>query len=339
MQRLIGLGYLLIGISILILMTGSRAGEVIMVTAEVDKSVITIGDRITYSLLIEHEKDLKVEQPGPGANLGQFEIKDYKIHEPRELEGMIQQQFDYEISVFDTGRFIIPPFPVAFAETDTSREYQIIESSPLEIYVKSVLTAGDQELRDIKPPQNVPFDYQAWIIIGLVGIIILSLFGFFFYYIRAKRQGKSLFRKEIVRPAHEIALEQLQMLMGSWKHLLMNGEHKKIFTQISQILRLYLENRYFIKALEETTVEISQSVQQLEMDDHLLQTIINVLEFSDLVKFAKYVPTEKETSDIFDKSIGFIQATQLVYEQEETDDESGSENKPKEIEPELKVEQ
>ena len=102
--------------------------ELIRVKAEVDKSVITIGDRITYSLTIEHAPSLKIEQPGPGANLGQFEIKDYTIHEVIEKDELISQAFDYQISVFDTGRFVIPPFPVAFAESDSSREYEIIQS-------------------------------------------------------------------------------------------------------------------------------------------------------------------------------------------------------------------
>ena len=58
------------------------AEDVIKVTAQVDKSVITIGDRITYSLVIAHDETIKIEQPGPGANRGQFEIKDYTIHDP-----------------------------------------------------------------------------------------------------------------------------------------------------------------------------------------------------------------------------------------------------------------
>ena len=50
----------------------------IEVNSSVDTSRITIGDRITYTLSIDHVDTMRVEKPGAGVNLGQFEIKDYK---------------------------------------------------------------------------------------------------------------------------------------------------------------------------------------------------------------------------------------------------------------------
>jgi hypothetical protein len=332
---LIILGYTICG-----LLNIAASTEVIKVTAEVDKAVITIGDRIIYSLIIQYEKQLKIQQPGPGANLGQFEIKDYTIYDPREINGMIQQKFDYEISVFDTGKFIIPPFPVAFAETDTSREYQIIESSPLEIYVRSVLIAGDQEIRDIKPPQNVPLNYRKWILIGIIAVIIMASLIFFLYYLRIRKQGRSILKKEVIRPAHEIALEQIGTLMENWRQMLKNNNHKQLFTEISQILRQYMENRYFIKALEETTLEIGWSINQLELENQLQQAIMDILEFSDLVKFAKFVPTEDETQECLQNLADFIKSTQLVFDEEEKNGLADTEKHESiELEPDLKTEQ
>lgn len=286
----------------------------IEVDASVDKAVITIGDRIAYSLIIRHDADLHVEQPGPGANLGQFEIKDYSIIDPVELDGRIVQQFDYQISVFDTGRFVIPPFPVAFASSDTARDYQIIQTDPIEITVESVLTAEDNEIRDIKPPQNVPLDYTGWLIIGGIGLIVFAIAMGAFYYWRYRRRGEPLFRKETIRPAHEIALEELFVLSQEWPQMLENGEHKILFSRLSEILRRYLENRFFIKAMEETTFEIAVSLEELELDENDQSCLISVLEFSDLVKFAKYVPHQNEVVKQLEEAQNFIDATKLVFE-------------------------
>ena len=288
--------------------------ELIRVRAEVDKSVITIGDRITYSLTIEHAPNLKIEQPGPGANLGQFEIKDYTIHEAVEKDGLISQAFDYEISVFDTGRFVIPPFPVAFAESDTSKEYQIIQSEPLEITVNSVLGAEDNEIRDIKPPLEIPLNYWRWIIMGTVALFFISAILLTIYYFRWRKNGIPLFRREPVRPAHEIALEDLAALKQQWEVLFHEEKHKQIFTRMSEILRQYLENRYFLKALEETTSEIRHSLEELDMGEDVRLQIMGVLEFSDLVKFAKFIPTEDDVSSKIDSLENFIHATKLVFE-------------------------
>ena len=69
------------------------ADSLIRVGVEVDKSVITIGDRINYKLTIENDKTLRIEQPGPGANLGQFEIKDYLILDPVEKDNIIKNTY------------------------------------------------------------------------------------------------------------------------------------------------------------------------------------------------------------------------------------------------------
>lgn len=317
---------ILLILSIVFLLLGSLnilADEaLIQVKAEVDKSVITIGDRLHYVLTIAHDKKLFIQQPGPGANLGMFEIKDYTIHDPVEQQGMIVQQFDYEISVFDTGRFVIPSFPVAFAESDTSRDYQIIQSEPLEIFVKSVLTAEDREIKDIKPPQSIPINYRKWLQFSLMVVLVLAIIVFLIYWFRLRKRGISFFRKETIRPAHEVALEELFALRDRWREMLNRGEHKLLFTELSEILRKYFENRYFIKALEETTSEISDSLDEVNIENEQKNSALAILEFSDLVKFAKYLPNEIEVENQLKELENFIFQTKLVFEAVEEKEEA-----------------
>jgi hypothetical protein len=289
-------------------------GALIRVKAEVDKSIITIGDRIIYSLRIDHDRGIKIEQPGHGANLGQFEIKDYKIHDILQRDDIITQKFEYQISVFDTGKFVIPPFPVAFFDSDTSRKFQIIQSEPIEIFVESVLTAEDKELRDIKPPWEIPLDISKWIWLAIIFLVTIlgTLFGI--YYYRKRKKGESLFKREKIRPAHEIAFEDLVKIKAIWREMLEAGEAKVLFTKISEIARNYLENRYFFKALEETTFEISESLQEIEIELSRKEQILNVLELSDMAKFAKYNPRVKETESVIVMMENFIENTKLIFE-------------------------
>lgn len=172
--------------------------SLIEVTSDVDKSIITIGDRITYTLKIKRDKNLRIEQPGPAANLGMFEIKDYEIHDPVEDKEIIVEQFDYVISVFDTGKFVIPPFPVAFFSSDTSQEYQIIKSEPIEITVESLLSAENNEIKDIKPPLLIPINYIQIILIAGGILVLIGVIIFLFYYYKKKKQGKPLFKCSIL---------------------------------------------------------------------------------------------------------------------------------------------
>ena len=136
----------------------SAQNSLIEINSAVDTSRITIGDRIKYVVTIDYSDSLAIEHPGAGINLGQFEIKDYKIHDSEEKDNKIFQKYEYTISVFDTGSFIIPPFPIAYFPKDSMQNYKLIEASAINIYVESILGEGEQELKDVKAPIYIPFD-------------------------------------------------------------------------------------------------------------------------------------------------------------------------------------
>jgi len=143
---------------------------------------------------------------------------------------------------------------------------------------------------------------------------IISIILFAIYYFRRRKQGIPLFRREQVRPAHEIALEDLMALKEQWPGLFQEGEQKQIFTRVSEILRQYLENRYFLKALEETTSEIKQSLEGINLSEDISLQILAVLQFSDLVKFAKFKPSEDDVKSNIEAIEIIIHSTKLVFE-------------------------
>ena len=100
---------------------------------------------------------------------------------------------------------------------------------------------------------------------------------------------KNTIKKKVI-PAHLIALEKLNKLKKEeiWKQ----GKVKEFQSQLTFILREYLENRYNIRALEQTTGEILQSLYNIDMDNKDINIIKNILQIADMVKFAKAKPGE-----------------------------------------------
>ena len=286
---------------------------VIEVSSSVDTALITIGDRIKYTIDIDHKSGMRVLQPGAGVNLGQFEIKDYKIHEPVTADDRVHLKYEYWISVFDTGRFVIPPFPVAYFPSDTTKDYKIIEASAINIYVESVITDENKELRDVKSPVYIPFDYLSFslVVIGALILAAMIFFGYKFYQKR-KESGYLFIPPEPPRPAHEIALEALNALIA--KDLLMQKEFKQYYIELSEIIRTYIEGRFFIKALEETSYEILNDIHQQEITEESYSALKELLELSDLVKFAKYQPVEAENANSEMLAREFIEGTMILMQ-------------------------
>lgn len=305
---------LLIPVNIVV---AQESKSLIEVQSAVDTSVITIGDRITYTISIDYADSLIVGDLGEGVNLGQFEIKDYNIPDLIRNEGRILQKYEYVISVFDTGSFTIPAFPVAYSTSDSIKDLRIIEASPINIFVESIIQDDKKELRDIKPPINIPFDY-IFIYSMIAAGILLGIIGYFGYrfYKKRKEEGYLFIPPTPPRPAHEVALESLDNLLK--KNLIESGKIKEFYTEISELIRKYLEGRYFIKALEETSTEILDELKRQSIDENHYQIMQNFFVLSDIVKFAKYKTNDDENINIIDWARKFIIETKIEYKQEES---------------------
>ncbi len=283
----------------------------IEVQSKVDTAEIFIGDRIHYSIIIRSKEGLRVEQPGEGLHLGAFEIKEYNFSEPEENDGIITRRYDFTISVYDTGKYTIPAFPIAYFP-DSTHNYKIIDASPIDIFVKSILSGEEKpEMKDVKPPIDFPFDYMFWYSM-LAIVLLLLLAGYFGYRAWKQKQEKGyLFSPPPKpRPAHEIALEELAELYKS--DYLEKEQVKKFYIRLSEIVRKYLEGRYFISAMEETTDEILREIVD-HIDQEKQLELAHILRESDLVKFAKHIPELSLTEEIKKETLKFINDTKLLF--------------------------
>jgi len=286
----------------------------VSVESKVDRAKINIGDVITYSVIITHDADVQLEQPSPGKNLGQFEIRGYQVAPPKPVHGQIVSRTDYQISTFDVGEFDIPSLRVYYRTAqDTTRRH--LRTEVITITVASLNPNEKGDIRDIKPPMTPPRDLKRIVLAICAVVILLSLLGLGWWYYRRRKQGQPLLpmRDKPRRPAHEIALEALAELeAGDW---LAGGRIKDYYVAVSEIVRRYISDRYFIDAMEMTTSHLLDRLleQQLEQEPQTL--LQSLLRMSDLVKFAKYIPEPDEQRQAVPQARAFVQATKLVLEE------------------------
>jgi hypothetical protein len=278
--------------------------SVISVQSTVDKSTITIGDRITYTLMVEADPQVKIEKLPYGANLGFFEVKDYKTYEPQKTkEGRIIIKSEYIITTFTTGDYVIPPLPIIYFDPLGKREQ--INSESIFIKVKSVgATASDKDdIRPLKPPIDIP-GQKTWLYV-LIGLLVFALAGGYGYF-RLKTKGIKLkeIPEELKKPAWEVALNELEQLRNS--PLVKKGKIKEYYITLSEIIRKYLERRYEILALDRTSEEIKQEMKRRKIESEVYNLINQFLQSCDLVKFAKYIPSLEEIEKNWEEGYNII---------------------------------
>lgn len=145
-----------------------------------------------------------------------------------------------------------------------------------------------------------------WLFGGLLAILIIALIILLVYKYINRKQANEIAKRE---PAYIIALRELEKVKNGeeWKSL----DTKTYFSKVSDIVRVYIEGRFCINALESTTSEI---VQEFKDDSGLLtpkqlEQLKGMLSDADLVKFAKHFPDESEHVQFFNKALWFVKET------------------------------
>jgi len=151
------------------------------------------------------------------------------------------------------------------------------------------------------------------VIIAIIGVI---------WYLR-KRPKKEIIVPEVkvyVAP-HTVALEKLQALRA--KKLWQQEAVKEYHSELSDIIREYLEKRYAIKTYEKTSDEIFASLKYLDINQDDRNKLRQILLLADLVKFAKEKPLPAENEQSMDNAISFVNSTQQVIQPSATEGGDG----------------
>lgn len=294
----------------------------VSVRCSVDRSEVTVGDRLTFTLIIESDPKVKVIPPDVGVNLSHFEVKDYTLTHPP-ASGKKVTRVDYVLATFQTGDQTIPPLTVTYLENGKRRQ---VHTDKITIHVKSLAPSAAKEPKDIKPPVEVPPNWSGFRLAGALAAGALVVVWSLVAWIRRRRRALGERQAaEPPRPAHETALEELDVLRRS--SLLAEERYKEYYSGVADALRRYLEGRYGIRALDETTGETVRQLQRGLLALDRVEEVRVLLEKCDLVKFAKFLPSDPTTdaAETLTAVCEFVQATRPVsVEAREEDEEESS---------------
>jgi hypothetical protein len=145
---------------------------------------------------------------------------------------------------------------------------------------------------DIKMPYDAPVTLKE-VMPYILGIILLGAILFFILYsIKRKKQNKPLFSlpEKPKEPAHIIALRELDRIKN--EKLWQKEKIKQYYSEVTETIRIYIENRFEIPAMEYTSEETiaSLKVRKGLLSDKNLSNLSQMLYLADMVKFAKYTP-------------------------------------------------
>ena len=259
----------------------ARAGAV---RTRTSKSIVTVGDTLTYHVDVIAPAGAGVLFGPPVPRLGEFEVLRHRTRPRRELtEGMALWAEEYVVAVYSPGMHSISPVEVNVVDSDGT--IRPLVGDTVKVAVRSVLGEGESELRDIKGLATRPGrEIALWLIAG--GAALAAALALLFWRRRRRAPVRAVIAPPV--PPDAAALRRLDELMKAG--LLESGGFKAFYTELSDILRVYLSARHDLPAQEMTTTEIARGMEAKGVPGVFRSDTCRILDESDFVKFANANP-------------------------------------------------
>ena len=257
------------------------------VTSSIDSTAIKIGAELFYKIHVKTDSTTLVvfseEQTFQPLEM----INSYSIDTTKK-EGYYQLTKTYGLTQFDSGVYTIPKQKIRIGEN-------IFFTDSLQVQVNPVVVdTSKQKLFDIKPLIEVDKKpSKIWRTLGFILLALLGIGGVLYWFIWRKKPMSEAEKIAALKPYEraKLALEKLDE-----ERYFKNEEIKTYYSDLTLILRQYLDEKVYEQSLESTTDELIfrlktlESANQIKLSKETIQNIETIFKRADLVKFAKSKP-------------------------------------------------
>lgn len=304
----------LLYIVLFVLLSGSMRSlqaQQVTVKASIDSTHILIGDQIKLLFEIEKPKDLDIHFPQvPDTFSAHVEVISRSKIDTLQLDDKTREKLTQSLFItsFDSGAYQIPPF---YFKLKDGKVLDSIASRRLAFQVYGMKIDTTKGPVDIKTVYSAPVTLKE-VTPYILGIILIAAILFFiFYYIKWKRKNVPLFSKpeKPAEPAHIVALRELDRIKT--QKLWQQEKIKQYYSEVADTIRTYIENRFEIQAMEQTSAEtIGTFKKTMDLaDENSINQLQHILSLADLVKFAKYTPLPDDNNLTLMNAYFFVNQT------------------------------
>ncbi len=305
-----------------VLAEGAQAAQAtqpwqLSVAAKASRGEVAKGETFSYTLSVieEGEADIPFRLVPPdfsGFNVtGEYSSQSTRIINNKART--VNEQ-EYRLSSDLPGDHLIPPAKAVVADPSSGKESEI-KSNPVIVKVTEhgpgVLKSIQGDIRDIKGPMSFLeriklFFYIATALVVLGFLLVVALIVYMARRGRARRAAGGEGKLPVTPVQAHVATGPKEDALKAFDAAeVLKADAKVFYSVISEAIRRYLRAAYNIPATEATTAEIMEAVKSSTLADSAIDRLREVLEEADLVKFAKYAPTEEEKTQVFREGAEF----------------------------------
>lgn len=282
----------------------------VTVNASIDSLQLFIGEQTKVKLEVSCPTESKLVMPtfAEGVLMPGIEIVGEVLADTQYLNKKKQMLVtnEYTVTSFDSAFYYLPPFEVTVDD-------EAFASNPLALMVYQFPIDTTEvnaifPIKDVIKPKLTFGDLWLMILASLIfaGSCVATP-----YVVVAYKENKPILRRVTIAPKlppHQVALmemERIKQEKGS-----QGNDVKQYYTELTDALRVYMENRFGFNAMEMTSDEIIAHLNE-QPDKEWIGELRTLFNMSDLVKFAKYQPLINENHMNLIAAIDFVNQTKV----------------------------
>ena len=253
------------------------------VKTQIDSTEILIGQQAHITLDVTLKSGMKLVLPEfkPQQNITPgVEVVEQSVADTSSLgDDKLKISRVYTLTSFDENIYYIPAMNVKV----DGKDYKSKELA-LKVLTVEVDTLHPEKFYPPKDVQNNPFKWEDWSTIFWMGMILTALVILAYYlYTRFKENKPIIAKVKFVKRLlpHQKAMNEIERIKAN--NLVSSDNQKEYYTQLTDTLRKYIEERFGF----------------------------NAIETADLVKFAKYSTLINENDNNLVNAIQYINSTKM----------------------------
>ena len=296
-----------LGCMALLFLASSTLRAQVTVEATIDSLQLLIGEQAKVKLEVSMDANHKLILPAVRDTLVKgVEVLDVAKPDTQLLNEnkrwLISQE--YTITSFDSALYYLPPF-----EVKVDNESYQSQALALKVYSVPVDTLHPDQFFGPKSIQEVPLtwsDIAPLVYAFLLMLILGAVAVFFVIRYRNNKPIIKIIKIESKLPPHQAAMKKIEEIKANkaWQR----EEPKLYYTELTDVIRVYIKERFGFNAMEMTSSEIIERLLE-EKDKESINDLKVLFETADLVKFAKFAPLMNENDMNLVSAVDFINQT------------------------------
>lgn len=282
-----------------------------MVKAEIDTTNIRIGEQFQLKISVDETQNVIIPK---------IQLKGLEVIDSTRIDTIKNSLIRrYILTGFDSGAFYIPQQQIFVKNQAFLTDSLLVNVATIAIDTTKV------KKFPIKSIKKEPYTFDDFRIYIYLILAILAIIGFWIYWFVIKKRKETedapTYR---TLPPFEEAILRLNEL--DEKLLWQNNKIKEYYSELTEIVRGYIERELKVPALENTTDEVLamikdfKNLDSIETSKETIKKLKDLLREADLVKFAKSKPLAIEIEDDRRDAefiIGHLKPKQIIEKEDE----------------------